>query len=262
MSLVHMTAGRSDHPVAHVGALPIETLGLSETARAFIEYCRSPLRRSAARPIYSTSVNGQVLSLCAGNQKMAQMFLSADSLNADGQPLVLLSRYLCANPLTERVATTDLFPEVAKLAAPAGLSFYMLGGTERVNRKACDATLAAYPNLRIVGRRHGYFSREEEPALCAEIAEAKPDILWVSLGVPLEQQFCMRNLNALRGVGIVKTAGGLFDFLSLEKPRAPKWMQRVGLEWFFRMAMEPKRLFARYFVTNPHALYLMVRQMR
>jgi len=249
-------------PIAHIGRLPIDAVDIQETARAFIDYCLSAERDEATRPVYSTSVNGQVISLCARDQKLAQMFLSADSLNADGQPLVFLSRYLCANPLPERVATSDLFPVVARLAAKAGVTFYMLGASEEVNRRAAEASLAAFPTLRIVGRRNGYFSRAEETAIVQEIARLRPDVLWVSLGVPLEQQFCMRNLTALRGVGIVKTSGGLFDFLSRAKPRAPVWMQRSGLEWLFRMSREPQRLFLRYLVTNPHALFLMVRTLR
>ncbi|WP_158815570.1 WecB/TagA/CpsF family glycosyltransferase [Methylocapsa sp. S129] len=257
------TAPRQEwRPVVHVGPLPIDAVDIQETAQAFIDYCLSAARADAARPIYSTSVNGQVISLCARDRKLAAMFLSADSVNADGQPLVFLSRYLCANPLPERVATTDLFPVVARLAAKAGVTFYMLGGSEEVNRKAVEASLAAYPALRIVGRRNGYFSRAEEAALVQEIVRLKPDVLWLSLGVPLEQQFCMRNLNALRGVGIVKTSGGLFDFLSLVKPRAPLWMQKRGLEWLYRMAREPGRLFLRYALTNPHALFLMLRGLR
>ena len=80
--------------------------------------------------------------------------------------------------------------------------------------------------------------------------------------MPLEQQFCARNLDALCGVGIVKTSGGLFDFLARVKPRAPLWMQKSGLEWLFRMAREPRRLFLRYALTNPHALYVMIRSLR
>ena len=67
---------------------------------------------------------------------------------------------------------------------------------------------------------------------------------------------------ALKGVAIVKTAGGLFDFLSLAKPRAPRWMQAIGAEWLFRVWLEPRRLFVRYLVTSPHALFLMVRDLR
>lgn len=247
---------------ARVGALPLETMDLAQTARAFVNYCRSPERWTARRPLYSSSVNGQVLSMCARDRALTASLLRADSLNADGQPLVLMSRYLCANPLPERVATTDLFPAVAERAAAAGLTFYLLGASETVNRQAVAATRAAYPALQIVGRRNGYFARHEETDICAQIARLKPDILWLSLGVPFEQQFCQRNLDALGGVGIVKTAGGLFDFLAHAKPRAPRWMQRAGLEWLFRLSVEPRRLFMRYLLTNPHALMLMLVSMR
>jgi exopolysaccharide biosynthesis WecB/TagA/CpsF family protein len=257
------TAPRQEWPrVVHLGPLPIDAVDLQETAQAFIDYCLSAERVRAERPIYSTSVNGQVISLCARDRKLAAMFLSADSINADGQPMVFLSRYLCANPLPERVATSDLFPVVARLAAKSGATFYMLGGSEEVNQKAVGASLAAYPGLRIVGRRNGYFSPAEEAEIVEEIARLRPDVLWLSLGVPLEQQFCMRNLGALRGVGIVKTSGGLFDFISLVKSRAPLWIQKAGLEWLYRLAREPRRLFVRYALTNPHALFLMLRSLR
>ena len=262
MQLAARAPRRERRPIVHIGRLPIDAVNIQETAQAFIDYCQSEARNAASRPVYSTSVNGQVISLCARDRSLAEMFRSADSVNADGQPLVFLSRFLCANPLPERVATTDLFPAVARLAASSGVTFYMLGGGEEVNRKATQAALGEYPGLRILGRRNGYFSRAEEAAVVAEIARLKPDVLWLSLGVPLEQHFCMRNLKALRGVGIVKTSGGLFDFLSGAKPRAPLWMQKTGLEWLFRVAQEPRRLFWRYFVTNPHALCLMVWSLR
>jgi N-acetylglucosaminyldiphosphoundecaprenol N-acetyl-beta-D-mannosaminyltransferase len=253
---------RAPGPVIHVGKVPIDSVNIEETAQAFIDYCLSDERARAARPIYSTSLNGQVISLCAFNRKLSESILSADTVNADGQPLVILSRLLCASPLPERVATTDLFPVVARLAAEAGVTFYMLGASEEANRKAAATAIATYPGLRIVGRRNGYFRPSQETAIVSEIVRLKPDILWLSLGVPLEQQFCARNLAALRGVAIVKTAGGLFDFLSLAKRRAPRWMQRLGLEWLFRVYQEPQRLFIRYLVTSPHALFLMLQGMR
>jgi len=148
------------------------------------------------------------------------------------------------------------------LAAKSGLTFYMLGASERVNAKAVEEVGKAYPTLKIIGRRNGYFKRDEEAAICDEIAALQPDILWISLGAPLEQEFVNRNLRRLSGVGIIKTAGGLFDFLSLEKARAPSWMQRFGFEWLFRTLLEPKRLLVRYVTTNPHALYVMLTRMR
>jgi N-acetylglucosaminyldiphosphoundecaprenol N-acetyl-beta-D-mannosaminyltransferase len=255
-------SARTDRPVVTIAGLPIDTSSLAETARAYVHYCSSAARRSAARPRYATSANGHVISLCARSAEIGRLFRSANSISADGQPMVALSRILSRHPFPERVATTDLFPEVASLAEKAGLSFYMLGATERVNRKAVEVTRRAFPGLRIVGRRDGYFAREDEPRICAEIAATRPDILWVSLGVPLEQEFCVRNLDALRGVGIVKTAGGLFDFLSDEKRRAPIWMQRAGFEWLFRLWQEPRRLFWRYAGSSPHAVLIMLLSMR
>ena len=250
-------------PIA-IGDLAIEPLTLEETAQAFVAYCRSEARRQASRPLYSTSVNGQVISLCARDKTLATLFRQADSINADGQPMVTMSRFLSRAPLPERVATTDLYPVVARLAEKSGLTFYLLGGSERANRRAAEETQKAFPDLKIVGRRHGYLRRrqDEEDAICAEIAALKPDILWVAFGAPLEQQFCWRNLAKLKGVGVVKTAGGLFDFISGERPRAPTWMQKFGFEWLFRTLKEPRRLMLRYLTTNPHALYVMLTSMR
>jgi len=85
-----------------------------------------------------------------------------------------------------------------------------------------------------------------------------PDILWVSMGVPREQQFIVRNRHRLTSVGVIKTSGGLFDWLSGSRPRAPVWMQNAGLEWLWRVWLEPKRLGWRYLKTNPLAAYLLL----
>jgi N-acetylglucosaminyldiphosphoundecaprenol N-acetyl-beta-D-mannosaminyltransferase len=249
-------------PEIFIGDLPVESLSIDETADAFIDYCTSPERKSAPRPLYSTSVNGQVISLCARDPLVTELLSEADSINSDGQPMVTLSRFLARTPLPERVATTDLFPAVAKRAARAGLTFYILGASERVSRRAVGEIERQYADLRIVGRRNGFFSREAEGEVCREISELRPDILWISLGCPLEQQFVSRNLHRLAGVGIIKTAGGLLDFLSGEKARAPSWMQRLGFEWLYRTLLEPRRLGWRYVTTNPHALYVMLTSMR
>ena len=92
------------------------------------------------------------------------------------------------------------------------------------------------------------------------INAAKPDILWIGLGVPLEQQFAVRNRYRLRNVGLIKTSGGLFDVLSGSKPRAPQWIINAGFEWAYRWYLEPGRLAGRYLVTNPHALFLLLTQ--
>ena len=260
MQLVARKSRPERRRIVRIGQFPIDAVDIQETAHAFVDYCRSAERAKATRPIYSTSLNGQVISLCAQDRELKESILSADSVNADGQPLVLLSRYLCANPLPERVATTDLFPAVARLAAQAGVTFYMLGAAEEVNREAVKAALAAYPGLRIVGRRNGFFPRAEEAAIVEEIVKLKPDVLWVSLGVPLEQEFVARYSARLPNVKVIKTSGGLFDFIAGAKSRAPRWLQKAGFEWAFRLFLEPRRLAIRYLTTNPIALMMLLTQ--
>lgn len=240
----------------YVGGLQINALSQEAWAELLVEDYRSNFGRSA-RPKFMTSANGFVLSLQAQRPEFRRLLDQADGIDADGMSLVLASRWLSGQPLPERVATTDFFHVAARRAAEAGMAFYFLGGTEEDNRAAVQRVAAAYPGLRIAGRRHGYFSRDEEPAIAAEIAAAGTDVLWVGLGVPLEHEFIARNRDRMTGVTWIKSCGGLFKFLSGRDARAPRWMQAAGLEWLFRLLREPGRLLARYSYTNCHAVYLM-----
>ena len=121
---------------------------------------------------------------------------------------------------------------------------------------------APLPSLRIVGRSHGYLKGAQLAAKLDEINALAPDILWLAMGVPREQQFVAEHGRRLRNVKMIKTSGGLFDFIAGAKPRAPQWMQSAGLEWAFRLGLEPRRLMLRYVTTNPIAAYLLLTQTR
>ena len=244
-------------PRIWLGGLPIALLGRAATADLMIAAAQSPVW--CDRPLIMTSANGEVISRCRSDPAIAALFVRADLISADGQPLVLASRWLGGPALPERVATTDLFHDVAERAERLGISFYLLGATEEENRKACERARARFPRLSIVGRSHGYLGGAALERRIAEIDALAPDILWVALGVPREQEFCARFARQLRHVRVVKTSGGLFNFLSGSRARAPMWMQHSGLEWAFRVAQEPRRLFARYALTSPHAIYLLAR---
>jgi len=247
-------------PRIWLGGLPIALLDRAATADLMIAAAQSPARHD--RPLIMTSANGEVISRCRIDPAVAAMFARADLISADGQPLVLASRWLGGPPLRERVATTDLFDDVAQRAERLGVSFYLFGASEEENRRACEQARARFPRLTIVGRSHGYLDGAALERRVAEIDALAPDILWVALGVPREQEFCLRFARRLRGVRVIKTSGGLFNFLSGSRTRAPEWMQRMSLEWAFRVAQEPRRLFARYALTSPHAIYLLARSRR
>jgi N-acetylglucosaminyldiphosphoundecaprenol N-acetyl-beta-D-mannosaminyltransferase len=260
-SFVPETSGRLNVPVEMIGGLPIAVIDRAQSARLMTDVAAA--RRNSNEPaLVFTSANGQVLSMCAQDSQVRKLFLDADLVYADGMPLVFASRWLCSRPLPERVATTDLFHDVAKLAEARGTTFYLLGATDAIVELAVRRAQSLYPHLRICGYRSGYFSSDQEAAIVADINAARPDILWVGLGAPREQAFAMRNRRQLRGVGIIKTSGGMFDFLSGRVPRAPGWMQTAGLEWAYRTFLEPRRLGGRYLMTNPHAMFLLLTRTR
>jgi exopolysaccharide biosynthesis WecB/TagA/CpsF family protein len=250
-------AAAGDIPVTWLGGLPIAVIDRARSAEFMINAAIAR-RGLGGGPLYITSANGQVLSMCAREQETHALFAAADLIHADGTPLVFASRLKSERTLPERVATTDLFHDVAQRAENESASFYLLGATREIIKRAVERTRERYPRLKIVGYRDGYFSVDKEEQVVERINAVKPDILWVGMGVPAEQRFCLRNRAKLSQVGVIKTSGGLFDFVSDKNRRAPGWMQSLGLEWAYRMAREPRRLAYRYLTTNPHALYLLL----
>lgn len=247
-------------PRITLGGLRLAVLDLEQTADLMIQVV-FPQRR-AQRPLYMTSANGEVLARCSTEPMTDRLFRTADLINADGQPLVTVSRFKSKTPLPERVATTDLFHAVARKAQAAGLTFYMFGADEAENDAAVANVRKMYPALKLVGHHHGFLRGDALRAKVDEINALAPDYLWVALGVPYEQAFVEEFTPRLSNVGVIKTSGGLFNFLSGSRARAPKWMQDVGLEWAWRIWLEPRRLFWRYLTTNPRALYLLFNKSR
>ena len=237
-----------------IGGLRIAVLDTAATADLMI--AQSGLRLGF--PLFFTSANGEVLSRCDSDPYVADLFEAAHLISADGEPLVRASRLFTHDPLPERVATTDLFHEVARRAEIAGRSFYFFGASAAENKAAVDRVRQLYPRLIIAGASHGYLQGDALRDKLKEIDAAAPDILWLALGVPREQIFVRHFSCALTNVGLIKTSGGLFNFLSGSRRRAPAWMQRGSLEWAWRTALEPRRLFWRYATTNPHAIFLMM----
>src|ERR1700729_803117 len=253
-------AATASVPRISLGGLRLAVLDIEQTANFMIDML-VPVRR-VGRPLYLTSANGEVLARCSTESMTERLFRAADLINADGQPLVTVSRFKSSTPLPERVATTGLFEVVARKAVAADLSFYMFGADEAENAAAVAKVRSMFPDLRIVGRSHGYLKGDALRDKVDEINALAPDYLWVALGVPYEQAFVEEFTPRLSNVGVIKTSGGLFNFLSGSRPRAPQWMQQIGLEWAWRIWLEPRRLFWRYLTTNPRAMYVLFHKNR
>jgi exopolysaccharide biosynthesis WecB/TagA/CpsF family protein len=240
-----------------VGGIDIARLDLDATADLMVNLVQTAPRSD--RPLNFTSANGEVIARYRSNRAFAKLVEDADLVSADGQPLVFASKLFGRVALPERVATTDLYDRVAARAERTGVSFYLLGATEEINRKTYELTRRKYPHLNILGRSHGYLAGTALEAKIGDINALAPDILWLAMGVPAEQRFVDRWAPRLKNVGLIKTSGGLFDFYSGTKPRAPKVLQTLGLEWAYRILVEPRRLFWRYAVTNPVAIMQLIR---
>ncbi len=239
-----------------VGGLPLLVQTRADGARVIVDEALAR-RGRALPPVFLTSANGNVIARFARDPQFRDLLEHADGIDADGQPLVMASKLMTSDPIPERSATTDTFHDVAAVGARHGLRVYLLGGRDDINAAAADEMLRRYPGVVLAGRRNGYFAIEDEAEVAAAIVAATPDVLWVGLGVPNEQAFVVRNRARLAGVGVVKTCGGLFDFVAGRNTRAPQWMQDHALEWAYRLWLEPRRLFWRYVTTNIATIVLL-----
>jgi N-acetylglucosaminyldiphosphoundecaprenol N-acetyl-beta-D-mannosaminyltransferase len=251
-------SGSRPRSILHVrvGGVPTACLNRAELARQMVEDCMAARNDPdlPAKLVYTSNAHG--ISLAATDENFRRALAEADLIHADGGVIVAASRLLTPHRIPERSATTDFIHDAAAAAAREGLTFYLLGAPEEINAAAARKLEELYPGIRIVGRRHGYFSEADEEAICAEISASGADVVWIGLGKPKEQIFCLRNRHRIKA-GWIATSGGCFHFLSGDYKRAPKWMCDNGLEWLHRMATRPRQLGWRYMVTNPHALYLL-----
>jgi exopolysaccharide biosynthesis WecB/TagA/CpsF family protein len=246
-----------DHPRVLVGGLKTARLSRKDMLAQMVADCADARVYAAHRTKLVFTANGHSVALAATRGAFHDLLEAADIIHADGQPVVLASRLLTHTPIPERSATTDFIHDAAFAAQRHGLRFYLLGGTEDVNARCADILRETYPGLIIAGRRNGYFAQSEEAAICEEINRSCADVVWVGLGVPLEQEFSVRNRDRLTA-GWLVTSGGCFNFVTGDCARAPRWMQAASLEWLHRLWREPKRLGLRYALTNPLAALLLL----
>jgi len=179
--------------------------------------------------------------------EMHRIHHEADLVVADGWPPVAFSGFL-GPKLKERVAGSDIVPRLAAVARDHGLSLYALGGKPGVAQEAMRILGERAPGLRIAGCGSPPLSAlldMDHAAIRREIADARPDILFVAFGAPKQDKWIRMNASRI-GVPVSLGIGGSLDFIAGAQKRAPRWTQAVGMEWFWRLATQPIRLFRRY----------------
>ena len=237
-------------------SINLSRANLAETVDAFCSWIDS----HAKKRVCVTPVN--CLLAARNDTRLRDIYNSSDMNLADGVPIVWASRFL-GDPIHGRVTGLDLLPLFSEWSARKGYTFFFLGAKEGVAEELKTVLTRKHPSLRIVGVYSppfaDEFSAEEDDKIVRLVNSAKPNVLWVSLTAPKQDVWIHKTISRLE-VNIALGVGGAFEVTAGIIARAPRWMQKYGLEWFFRFMQEPRRLFKRYFVEAPVFFPLIVLQ--
>lgn len=195
---------------------------------------------SEERPHMIVTLDASGVMRAREDEELHRIMEEADLVAPDGAGVVLAARMLNL-PLDVRCAGCDMIVDLCRVAARLGRSVYLLGAEPGVAQAAADRLTQQIPGLEIAGCHHGYFSVDEEPQIVEEIKQTRPGVLLVALGIPKQEKWIKKHLQALK-VPVCIGVGGALDIISGRKKRAPVWMQRAGLEWLYRTIKEPRRL--------------------
>jgi len=191
--------------------------------------------------------------------EMKALYQKAAFRFADGSPLVWFSKLCTKSPLPERVTGADLLPSIASSAAKKCLKLFFLGGNEGVAAKAAEMLQKISPSLQIAGTYCPPFGFEHDEIESDKIVEminrSKPDILFIGVGAPKQENWTMKYIDRLE-VGPILGVGAAFDFSAGTVKRAPLFFQRIGMEWLWRLIQEPRRLWKRYIVRDSRFVFL------
>lgn len=237
-----------------VFGVPIDCTTLRDAERDFFDLLRQ--QSAGERPLSFAFVNAHCLNLAFVDADYARILKTATRVWPDGTGVRMAGRKL-GFPVPGNVNGTDLFPLLCASAAEKGVSFFFYGARQWVVERVVENVRRDYPNLRIAGACDGYRADTE---VVSQINAAKPDVVFVAKGVPLQEKWIAAHGEKLACRAIV-AVGGLFDFVSGRIPRAPMWMRRTGIEWMFRLYQEPVRLFRRYVIGNPLFLWRLNRSL-
>jgi len=220
----------------------IDVLDTAETISLVEQYV---IRKE---PLHLVGVNADKINEIAQNEKLRRIVNNCGIINADGASVIMASKFL-KKPLPERVAGIDLMQDLVDLSQDRGYSIYLLGAKQEVVDKTAEVLQSRYPNLKIVGIHNGYFKEADWPTVSQDVRICNPDFVFVGISSPMKE-YLVEYLQSDGHRCVFMGVGGSFDVISGNISRAPKWVQKINMEWLYRLLQEPKRLFKRYFVGN------------
>lgn len=199
-------------------------------------------------PTQHVVINASKVNLMEADPELASIVNECPLINADGASIVWAAKKLGV-PLGERVTGIDLFQRLVGLASEKGYRIYLFGAKEEVVTKVKAIFEDRYPGIQIAGYRNGYFTEVDEPQIVSDMAASGADMMFVAFSSPKKEYWVHKYIDQI-GIPFVMGVGGSFDVVAGVTDRAPTWMQKHGLEWFYRFIQEPGRLWKRYIIGN------------
>jgi N-acetylglucosaminyldiphosphoundecaprenol N-acetyl-beta-D-mannosaminyltransferase len=238
---------------AELLGLPFDRVTLRSAVDQCLEWCAGP-----RAPHTVITANAAILCMMRRDEELRKACLSGDLIVADGMSVVWTS-WLAQVPFPERVSGVDLMERLLSEASHRRLSAYFLGARREVVSKLADRCATTHPGLEVAGWRDGYFSPDDDAAIVEEIRDRAPHMLFVGMPSPGKETWCERYRHRL-DVPVIMGVGGSFDVLAGFVRRAPLRMRSMGMEWAWRFAMEPRRMWKRYLTTNSEFVLLAGRE--
>jgi len=238
-----------DTQKAELLGLSLDAVTLETVAVRCLEFCRGPRMSHTI-----VTVNASHLCMMRDDRELALACRAASLTLADGMSVVWALR-ASGQSAPERVAGVDLMARLLAAAAKHGLRVYFLGAKREVVTALVEKSRIQYRGIKIAGFRDGYFGRDDHQHIVEEIRSSRADILFVGMPSPFKETWCERHRLRL-AVPVIMGVGGSFDVLAGYIRRAPGWVQAMGLEWFWRLLMEPRKLWKRYLTTNTEFIWL------
>jgi N-acetylglucosaminyldiphosphoundecaprenol N-acetyl-beta-D-mannosaminyltransferase len=240
-----------------MGPLGIDAVTFAEA----LDVIEALVRRGEGGTVFTPNVDHVVLA--SEDARLRAAYADASLSLVDGVPVVWSSRLL-GTPLPEKISGSDLVEPLMERAAARGWRVYFLGGAPAAAEKAKEILRARLPSLEIVGIDSPRIDMTAPPGARREIVtrlrEARPDLVLVALGAPKQEIFSHEVARDVKAVFV--GVGASLDFIAGLVPRAPKWMSKVGLEWLYRLAKEPRRLASRYLLRDPKFLIILLHELR
>lgn len=230
--------------------MPIATLSLAESAAQVVAWARGERRVEGARVVAATSVHGLVEGW--RNPALRAILQTSALITPDGMPLVWVGRLKGAAEMG-RVYGPDLMLETCRQAAGTGVRHYLYGGATGVPERLADGLLARFPGLVVAGGHSPPFRELSDAELdedAARLDAAGADLVWLGLGTPRQERRAAQLARRVRARVLV-TVGAAFDFHTGRVRQAPRLLQKTGLEWAYRLSLEPRRLWRRYLTNVP-----------